>query len=77
MPKDGQMYYDLLNMAYVQEKETNLEDIADNLNISRMTFYRTKQKAIEQLSVLMWNTPGGSLGSWAEVAFILSGVHSN
>ena len=71
MPKDGQIYYDILYTTYVQDETLSFEEVTDKLDTPRTTFYRAKQKAIEQLSILMWNTPTGALGAWAEIAYIL------
>jgi hypothetical protein len=74
MPVDGETFYGIITMNYIQE-EAQAEEIANKYNMSLRTYFRTKTKAVEQLSILMWNTPRGSLGSWAEVALILSGFH--
>ncbi|RXT03992.1 ATP-binding protein [Ammoniphilus sp. CFH 90114] len=50
--KEDRLYSDLLTKTYLQKNDSH-EGIAEELNISLSTYYRTTKKAIERLSAVM------------------------
>jgi len=52
--ENGEMYYVLIYMCYIDESIKPIEDYIDDLNISRSTLFREKKRAIEELSIVLW-----------------------
>lgn len=53
-PHNGQLYYDILNMAYITPKVYSEPQILSRLSISRSTFYQKKKDAIFLLAIILW-----------------------
>lgn len=51
-----------LYMRYISDEKTNINDIADKLNIDKRTYYRDINKAVEDMAVLLFGIE--AIGSW-------------
>jgi hypothetical protein len=75
-PKVGQLYYDILNVAYIEDNEEmdipSVDEIAEKLSISRPVYFKKRDDALKQLSTLIWGVPQGEAGVWFEALLILS-----
>ena len=75
-PKFGTIYYDILNIAYIEDNETMdippVDQIAERLSISRPMYFKKRDDALKQLSTLIWGVPQGEAGLWFEALCILS-----
>lgn len=53
-PKHGQLYYDIIRLAYIEKEVVSDEEIWKKLNLSQSSYYRYKRKAIELMGVSLW-----------------------
>ena len=51
----GDLYHDILKLAYFDEKDMTDQDVMDELAMERSTYYRRKREAILLCGVLMWD----------------------
>jgi len=53
-PENGQKYYEILLLTYIEKKNLPIEDLAEELGISRSTLFRDKKKAINMFGIILW-----------------------
>lgn len=53
-PYDGEVYYEMINRAYINKTNKPLEAMAEEFGMSRATFFREKKKAINMFGIIMW-----------------------
>lgn len=53
-PKKGKLYQNIILRAYIDVDEISMEFIAEELNMSRASFFREKKKAINLLGSMLW-----------------------
>lgn len=63
-PKNGEKYYQILHISYIDKEPVHQDEIQDKLLISPSTYYRYRKKAIEILACILW----GHLNSCCEGA---------
>lgn len=54
-PEFGDLYYDILQMAYFNKDKISDQDIMEQLDLERSTYYRRKKEAILLCGVLTWD----------------------
>lgn len=71
MPAHGEMYYQLLYYTYISDEfmdlKLNMDKVLNKLNISKSTYYTEKNKAIDELSLIIWGSGSKELLVWTEV----------
>lgn len=60
-PDEGRRW-DALYMRYISDTHISIDDIADELNIDKRTFYRDINRAMEDMAVLLFGIE--AIGSW-------------
>lgn len=60
-PDEGRRW-DALYLRFIAEERMSVEDIAEQLNIDKRTFYRDINKAMEDMAVLLFGIE--AIGSW-------------
>lgn len=53
-PKDGEIYYTILNMKYLSSSDYAESDILDALNMARSTYYRRKKEVIYLMGYILF-----------------------
>lgn len=53
-PDHGPIFYQILDQAYINRKPIPLDLVADEIGLSRPTFYREKKKALALFEVTLW-----------------------
>lgn len=53
-PENGEKYYALINLCYIKKSDKPIEDLAEELDMSRATLFREKKKAINEVGVILW-----------------------
>ena len=51
----GELYRDILRLAYFDEKNMTDQEVIDELSLERSTYYRRKKEAILLCGVLLWD----------------------
>ena len=51
----GELYHDILQLAYFDEKNMSDQGVSDELNLERSTYYRRKKEAILLCGILLWD----------------------
>lgn len=54
--------WDALYLRYIDEERMSIDDIAEQLNIDKRTFYRDINRAMEDMAVLLFGIE--AIGSW-------------
>ena len=73
-PGNGELMYNILYLTYIAKEKLRHNDILFRLNISQRHYYRTRQQAINILSIRLWAAPAGGLDSWLEVLTLLEAL---
>lgn len=55
-PKKGQEYFDCLHNTFLDPQDRTVEEIIDNLHISRGTYYDTRHEAIILVGAILWGS---------------------
>jgi len=53
-PGSGERCFDIINKCFLLEYPYSENEILENLNISRTTYYKQKKKAVSMLGVILW-----------------------
>lgn len=53
-PENGEKYFNLLKMMYIDKKRCTENEILELLNIGRTTLYKDKKKAIRMFGAVLW-----------------------
>ncbi|MBQ9333914.1 MAG: DUF1492 domain-containing protein [Lachnospiraceae bacterium] len=51
----GELYHDILRLAYFDEKDMCDQEVMDELAMERSTYYRRKKEAILLCGILLWD----------------------
>lgn len=51
----GNLYHDILRLAYFDEENRTDQEVIDELDLERSTYYRRKKEAILLCGILMWD----------------------
>ena len=54
-PEFGELYYNILQIAYFEKDKMSDQEIVEKLNLERSTYYRRKKEAILLCGVLLWD----------------------
>ncbi|MDR1321461.1 MAG: hypothetical protein LBK56_08575 [Gracilibacteraceae bacterium] len=73
-PGNGEMMYQSLYLTYIAPETLSHAEILYRLNISSRHYYRTRQQAINILSIRLWAAPAGELDAWLEVLTLLEAL---
>jgi hypothetical protein len=73
-PGNGELMYQSLYLTYIAPEALSHTEILYRLNISSRHYYRTRQQAINILSIRLWAAPAGELDAWLEVLTLLEAL---
>jgi len=53
-PECGSWYHDIIFRVYIDKNKVTIDELLDEYNVSRTTFYREKKKAVNMFGVILW-----------------------
>ena len=73
-PGNGKLLYDVIYMTYIAPEHLTLQEIVDQIEISKRTYYRLRQQAITILSIRLWATPVIGIDFWFDMLTLLENL---
>lgn len=73
-PGNGKLLYDVIYMTYIASEHLSLQEMIDQLEISKRTYYRLRQQAITILSIRLWATPVIGIDFWFDMLTLLENL---
>ena len=73
-PGNGKLLYDVIYMTYIATEHLSLQEMIDQLEISKRTYYRLRQQAITILSIRLWATPVIGIDFWFDMLTLLENL---
>lgn len=72
MSPDGELFYKIILLTYITPKVLKVDAIVKKLGISRSTYFRKRDEAVNLFSSILWLTPNRELDLWIDFVTLLN-----